>query len=111
MGACCVFKYIEAHQVQPRQGCMVDICNEVAEEGLRFTIMGDPGMFGGDDGALFGVPGFVNFMGVYLLVPFQGYGVHLCATVDLHGYALYAILCGKQWVGVEYDLAIQYTFC
>ena len=34
--------------------------------------MGDPGVFGGDEGALLRVFGCINFVGENLLVPAQG---------------------------------------
>ena len=63
-------------------------------------------MFGGDEGALFGVPGCVSFMGEYIPVHAQRYGVHLRARVDLHSYALCSVLYGEHQADVECDLAI-----
>ena len=72
--------------------------------------MRDPGMFGGNEGALFGVSGCINFMGEYFPVLAHEYGVHLSARVYLHAHALHAILCGKHQVDVECDLAIRCAF-
>ena len=90
---------------------MVDICNEVDWDKLGFTIMGDPGVFGGDEGALFGIPRCINFVGENLLVPAKGYCVHLSTRVNLHSHALGPILCGEHEAGVAYDLAIQCIPC
>ena len=58
-------------------------------------IVGDPGMVSGNKGALFGVPGFVNFMGEYFLIPAQGYGIHLSTRINFHCYALHSFFVGS----------------
>ena len=64
----------------------------------------------GDDGALFGVPGFVDFMGEYFLIPALRYSVHLTTRVNFHCHALHPILFRKHQVGIEWNLAVRFMF-
>ena len=58
-------------------------------------------MVGGHQGALFGVPGFINLVGEYFLIPAQGYSIHLSTRVNLYSNVLHPILCRKHQVDVE----------
>ena len=69
----------------------------------RFSIMGDPGVFDGDEGTFLEVFGHISFVMEDLLVPAQGYCVHLGAWVNLDSHGLYSILCGEHQAGVEGD--------
>ena len=58
-------------------------------------------MLSGDEGALFGIPGLIDFLEKYFLIPAQGYGIHLSTRVNLYGHALCPILYRKHQEGVE----------
>ena len=84
---------------------MVDICVEVVYEGLGFSIVGDSGLFGGDEGALLRVFDCMDFVGEDLSVPSQGSCVHWGAWVNLDSHGLHSILHGEHQAGVEGDLS------
>ena len=85
---------------------MVDICDEVAYEGLGFSIVEDPGICCGDEGTLLRVLACINFVGEDLPVPAEVYCVHLSTWVNLDSHDLHPILHEEHQVGVEGDLSI-----
>ena len=56
-------------------------------------------MESGDKG--FGVPGLTDFMGEELLIPAQGYCVHLSTRINLHHHGFGLSLGRQHQVGVE----------
>ena len=63
-------------------------------------------MFGGNEGALLGVFGHINFVGEDLPVPSQGCCVHLGAWVNVDTHSHHPILCAECQVGAEGDMSI-----
>ena len=57
------------------------------------------------------VIGHISFVGEGLLVPAQGYCVHLGTWVNLDSHSLHTILHGEHQVGVEGDLSNLHVLC
>ena len=85
---------------------MTDLSNELAYEGLGSAILGDPGVFSGVKGSLFGESGLIDVVGEDLLVLAQGYCVYLGVWVYLDSHGLCPILHGEQQFGVKDGLSI-----
>ena len=85
---------------------MTYISDEVSQEDLWSTIMCNPGMGNGDEGAWFGVPGLSVLMGEDLLILAQGHCIHLSPRVNLDSHGICAILSWKHQVSTERYLTI-----